>query len=88
MNTHAGWYGTLKRAKTSPSPSLMLAKERLFSITKSCIDPGSPFHATPVICTLPCQVLYAASTEDDSDLQARQPGAQNHNARGWFSKTF
>jgi len=37
---------------------------------------------------LPLKVLYAASTEEDSDLHARQPGAQNQSARGCESKTF
>jgi hypothetical protein len=36
---------------------------------------------------LPLKVLYAASTEEDSDLQARQPGAQNQSASGCVSKT-
>jgi hypothetical protein len=31
---------------------------------------------------------YAASTEDDSDLQARQPGAQNQRASGCDCKTI
>jgi len=37
---------------------------------------------------LPLKVLYAASTEEDSDLHARQPGAQNQSASGCDSKTF
>jgi len=37
---------------------------------------------------LPLKVLYAASTEEDSDLHARQPGAQNQSASGCESKTF
>ena len=32
--------------------------------------------------------MYAASTEEDSDLHARQPGAQNQSASGCDSKTF
>ena len=37
---------------------------------------------------MPLKVLYAASTEEDSDLHARQPGAQNQSASGCDSKTF
>jgi len=37
---------------------------------------------------LPLKDLYAASTEEDSDLHARQPGAQNQSASGCDSKTF
>jgi hypothetical protein len=36
---------------------------------------------------LPLKVLYAASTEDDSDLQALQPGAQNQSASGCDCRT-
>ena len=47
----------------------------------------SPYQATPTTLTFSLNFWWTTSTEGASLLQAPQPGAQNHNAKGFPCET-
>ena len=47
----------------------------------------SPYQATPTTLTFSLNFWWTTSTEGASLLQAPQPGAQNHNAKGLSCET-